>query len=65
MISKSDSQDILNLLLWNAEREAFFYLNLKDIIDSWTEKYSCLDIPKAGVARHWRVCARVPPAPLK
>lgn len=49
MIYIGNGQDIL---LLNHEREELFYFNLKDITESWTEKYSCLEIPKAGVAHH-------------
>lgn len=44
--------DILNMILLNDGKEELFYLNFKDITDSWTEKYFCLEIPKAGVAHN-------------
>lgn len=52
MIYIGNGQDILNLVLLNHEREELFYLNFKDITESWTEKYSCFEIPKAGVAHN-------------
>lgn len=45
-----NDHDILNTILLNNEKQEL--LNFKDITESWTEKYFCLEIPKAGVAHN-------------
>lgn len=42
--------DILNTILLSNEKQEL--LNFKDVTESWTEKYYCLEIPKAEVAHN-------------
>lgn len=43
---------LLNMILLNNGKGELLYLNFRDVTDSWTEKYFCLEIPKAGVAHN-------------
>lgn len=45
-----NDHDILNTILLNNKKQEL--LNFKEITESWTEKYFCLEIPKAGVAHN-------------